>query len=156
MKSFFLTVLSSLILCSLYASGPILTRDARSIALGGMVASISSYTNPSALSLDPQTEINLTYENRFCMKELSTYTIAYSQPTKWIDVSALLTHYGYADYHETTCGLNVSKLLGNGFSLGVRLVYYTMNYIDNEDAIHVFTADAGIQYHLLKTYWSEQ
>lgn len=128
------------------ASDAFQLRDVRSCALAEIVASLSSYSNPSALSLTPARTFYLSYENHFMIRELSTYAAAFSMPTSWVDLSLILSRFGYEDYRETKCGLNVSKLLGNGFSLGVRFLFYNMDYIDNEDAVNVFSADVGLQY----------
>lgn len=146
MKRLFILYLGAFVPESTSASDAFQLRDIRSFALAEIVASLSSYSNPSALSLTPARTFSLSYENRFMTRELSTYAAAFSQPTPWVDLSVVVSRYGYEDYHETKCGLNVGKLLGNGFSLGVRFLFFNMDYVDNEDPVNVFSADVGLQY----------
>ena len=105
-----------------------------------------SYINPANLSLYKQRKIELSYYNQYELIQLSTYNIIYQQPTKTIDFTLLMSYYGYENYNETACGLNVSKLLTTGLSLGIRIYYFKLDFIDNENTYGLLTTDIGIKY----------
>lgn len=120
--------------------------DVRSLGLGKIIAPVSSFVNPAALSLKPNQQISISYENRFLTKELSSLTACYQHPSHWIDFSVFINYYGYSLFNETRCGLNVSKLLNSRFALGVRAFYFRLDYVDIENIVNVFGADVGFQY----------
>ncbi|MGL4293998.1 MAG: hypothetical protein ACRCSQ_10530 [Bacteroidales bacterium] len=125
---------------------PIPWKDVRSLGMGHIYSALPSFVNPAALSLTSERQILCIYENSFLMKELSSLSACYEQPTRWIDFSLLINYYGYDLFHEIRCGLNVSKLLKPGLSLGVRLFYFNMEYVDCKENVSVFSGDIGLQY----------
>lgn len=130
----------------LYGSDPVTWRDVSSSGAGEVYAPVSSFVNPAALSLSRERQLLCSYENRFLVKELSSLTACFEQPTRLVDFSVLVNYFGYDLYHEIRAGINVSKLLKPDFSLGVRVYYYGLQYVDSEDNISVVSADIGLQY----------
>ncbi|MEG1586843.1 MAG: hypothetical protein RR346_08205 [Bacteroidales bacterium] len=120
--------------------------DVRSLGIARIVSPVHSFVNPASLSLLPERRLLFSYQNRFLVKQLSSLTACYQQPTKWVDFSALINYFGYDLYHEIRCGINVSKVLKPGLSLGVRIYYFRMDYIDNQDVVSVVSGDIGMQY----------
>ena len=115
-------------------------------SLGFIESSDYSYVNPANLSFSKENIIEIGYFNEYEITQLSTYNIVYQQPLKTIDISAIMSYYGYENYNEITCGLNVSKLLNKYFSLGLRAYYLQLDYIDNQSTIGLLTADIGVRY----------
>lgn len=130
----------------LYAAEPSVWKDVRSLSMATIYAPTASYLNPSALSLSPEREVSCAYENRFLVKELSTLTACWQQPNRWLDFSVLINHFGYDLYREIRCGINVSKLLKPGLSLGARIYYFNLQYADNHTNKQVVSGDIGLQY----------
>lgn len=117
-----------------------------SMGVGDIYAPLASYVNPAALSLSKKRGLLCAYENKFLVKQLSTLTACYEQPNRLLDFSVLINYFGYDLYHETRCGLNVSKVLKPGLSLGARIYYYGLQYADNKGLISVVSGDIGLQY----------
>lgn len=139
----FWALIPSVRLC---AAEPSVWKDVRSLSMGSVYAPASSYLNPSALSLSPENALICAYENRFFVKELSTLTACWQQPNRWLDFSVLVNYFGYELYRETRCGINVSKVLKPGLSVGVRIYYFHLQYADNKDKVQVVSGDIGLQY----------
>lgn len=130
----------------LSASENLLLFDIRSMGLAQISSPIDSYVNPAALSLNPHHAFNLSYRNSYYLKELSTATGVYQRPQKWVDLSLLVNYFGYDEYNELQCGVNVSKLLNSEISLGIRLRYNRLNSIGYQTNYHSILGDIGIQY----------
>ncbi|MEG1905039.1 MAG: hypothetical protein RR212_11630 [Bacteroidales bacterium] len=120
--------------------------EVHSMGIGNIYAPLSSYLNPAALSLSKKRALVCAYENKFLVKQLSTLTACYEQPNRLLDFSVLINYFGYDLYHETRCGLNVSKVLKPGLSLGARIYYYGLQYADSKGLISVVSGDIGLQY----------
>ncbi len=134
---------------SLQASTPEWLINTYSRSMAHILSVDNAVSNPSNLSFQDQTSINISYSNDYLCKELSSLQAAFLMPNKVIDYSALLTYYGYSNYNEIHCGLSVSKLLVDNFSLGVRLFYYRLDYIGNEEVINRVSADIGLSFHIV-------
>lgn len=139
-------ILLSLFLCLSPSIYSITLKEVRSLGLGEITAPVTSYLNPAALSMNPASLASVSCQNNFLIHELSTLTACYQQPTRWIDFSLLLNRFGYENFNETECGINVSKLLTAQFSLGIRLYYNHLNFIDNQNSYGLFSGDIGLQY----------
>lgn len=115
-------------------------------SLGFIEASDYSYVNPANLSFSKDKKVEIGYFNEYELMQLSTYNVVYQQPSKTIDISVLMSYYGYENYNEMSCGLNVGKLLNRYISLGIRIAYFRLDYIDNQNTIGLLTADIGLRY----------
>lgn len=152
LKAFYPLLITALLITfsfGMKGSEPISWGDVQSLGLGRVYAPLSSYVNPAALSLSEKRMLTCAYENRFLVKELSTLTASYQQPTRMVDFAVLVNYFGTDVYHEIRCGLSVSKLLKTGLALGVRVYYYGMQYTVNEvddRGVSVVTGDVGLQY----------
>ena len=120
--------------------------DARSSALADIYAPINSLLNPASMSLTPERAIGCVWQNRYLMKELSTFSASYQQPFALADLSVQAGRYGYSEYAENYVGTSVSKLLITGLSVGVRLFYTYVQYTGNVYNNSLFGCDIGLQY----------
>ncbi len=133
----------------LSASTPEWLMNTYSRSMGHILSVDNAIANPSNLSFQDQSSINISYSNDYLCKELSSLQVAFLMPNKVVDCSAILTYYGYTNYNEIHCGLSVSKLLVGNFSLGVRVFYYRLDYIGNEDVINRVSADIGLSFRIV-------
>ena len=158
MKSISLTIiiLSLLLLFSYLRISAIDIIDmtgAKSHSLGNIVTTTDDFINPAGIINDKsenREQYNQIYgisvNNSFFIKELKSMVAGWRINGKNKDFSVLITRYGYQQYSELTCGLSVGKTLYENLSLGVRLNYFRMDFIDNQDNIFAVYPDIGINY----------
>ncbi len=149
MRAFYCLLFSLLVSPLLQASTPEWLMNTYSRSMGHIVSVDNAISNPSNLSFQDQTSINLNYSNDYLCKELSSLQAGFIMPNDIVDWSALTAYYGYSNYNELHCGITVSKLLVDNFSLGVRLLYYRLDYIGNEEVVNRVTADIGLSFHIV-------
>ncbi len=149
MRAFFCLLVLLIVNPMLQASTPEWLMNTYSRSMGHILSVDNAISNPSNLSLEEQTSININYSNDYLCKELSSLQAAFIMPNDIVDWGALTSYYGYSNYNELHCGISVSKLLVDNFSLGVRLLYYRMDYIGNEDVVNRVTADVGLSFNIV-------
>ena len=114
------------------------------------IISVSDYLiNPSVVFEDD----NMTRQSfvlgtnyDFMLRELSTILAGWRMTKRKTDFSLLIPRYGYQHFNETVCGLSVGRALSKNISLGIRINYYKMNFIDNQENIFALYPDIGISY----------
>ena len=126
---------------------------ARTHSLANILTITDDYINPSIIidfdSDKPDYKrriMTLGVNNNFMISEISTMLAGFRMTNGNNDFSVLITRYGYQHFNETVCGLSVGRVLGKGLSLGVRLNYYRMDHIDNEENIFAIYPDIGLTY----------
>ncbi len=92
------------------------------------VADINSWTvfnNPAMLGYVQSVSLSVSYENRYILKELSTKSIQAGFATKYINIGAGFSYFGYSLYNEMLAGIDFSRNFSDKFSLGIGFDYYT-------------------------------
>ncbi len=130
----------------LYCSTPLWLLDARASALGQILSVDNPLANPASLSQDPTTRLYIDYQSPYLTSQLATLQAGFMSQLKSFDYTLSLSYQGYVDFNEMRCGLAVSKLLTPNFSLAIRLLYYRMDYIGNQDVINRLVGDIGLTY----------
>lgn len=117
--------------------------SARNAAMGHCSATMPGYANPAAAVLMQGRLIAFDYENRYCIKALSTYSLSGYFPNRYLDAGFHISRYGMTAYNENRLSANVYKRLNEHISLGIR-VNYSFVQMAEADNIHAVTADAGL------------
>ena len=58
------------------------------------------FQNPAALAQTQNPSITLLYENRYITSELGNSVVSLALPTKYVNVGASFSYFGYAAYNE--------------------------------------------------------
>lgn len=113
--------------------------EPRSVAMGGTAVAISLLHNPA---LSAHSYALLSYENRYGVKEFSTFCGAFQYNQLPFSFGATFSRFGYSRYNETMLGVDISKKLFRFLSLGVRIHYANMvGAVDEGISNHALTAD---------------
>lgn len=109
----------------------------------------SYFHNPGVLGSLKKTEIGISYENRFLLKELQTQSVVYAQPLKKGVVSLGAMFYGLEIYRSNRIGVGYSlKLLDNLYA-GVQMNYQSIQFSSNYTSSKIITAEAGVYLKLI-------
>ena len=100
--------------------------------------------NPAVLSWENNVSIETQFNNRYALKELSTYSLSCILPNKVLDVGFSATTFGSSFYRETTIGLIVGKELLEKVTLGGAVYYSFQNIINTQSNTIAF--DVGTSY----------
>jgi len=103
------------------------------------------FHNPAALAGSENIGFQLLYENRYITKELSNQALNVWIPTKYLNVGASFSHFGYAEYNEMLAAITVARQLGKRFRLGIEVDYYTVFLSQSERYKGTVTAQIGGQ-----------
>jgi len=110
----------------------------------------SVYTNQAGLTKLNTFTAGVCYEQRFALKELSLKSIALALPLKQGVFACSLASFGFELYRENSYGIAFAKKLGNNFSTGVKLNYYSFKLAEGFNTTNLLGAEAGIQAEVIK------
>ena len=104
--------------------------SARSVAQTAVAddASWNAFHNPAMLAYIQPIDLSVAYENRYLMKELSTKSVQAGFSTRYVNMGASFSHFGYSLYHDMLIGVDVARDFGGKFALGLGFDYY-MAYV---------------------------
>lgn len=108
----------------------------------------SAFQNPAAGGSADQFNVQLSYENKFLLKELSVKTIGVLVPAKLLNITAVASYTGYDQYNELLAGVALSRNFGNIFQLGVQANYYSVYFVEINKRSAVFVPQFGLQVQL--------
>ena len=104
----------------------------------------SAFHNPAALSFARCIMAGTAYENRFGLRELSTYTLAAIIPSSHATIGILGSRFGYHDFSRgqasLSCGLSLSKSL----SAGIQADLYSERTYGDYRRFSTVTFEAGV------------
>jgi hypothetical protein len=103
------------------------------------------FHNPAALGGVEKIGFQLIYENKYITKELANKVINAWFPTKYINIGASFSHFGYSEYNEMLAGITFARQFGKHFRLGVEADYYTVFLSQSARYKGIFTAQVGAQ-----------
>jgi hypothetical protein len=143
---FLLIVLLCLISNFCFAQQDSFTRiSARAAGLGYANATLKdgfgAFHNPASLAFVRTTELNLSFENRFGLDELSTLSAAGMVAGKWGTSALALSRFGGELFNIQRAGFSFSNEFGLA-SLGLRFNYDQFN-IQDFGRMGVFSIDFG-------------
>ena len=85
----------------------------------------ATFNNPAMLGYIQNPEIDIQFENRFLISELSTKSVQLGFSSSIVNAGLSFSHFGYSFYHEMLLGLSFARNFSDKFSMGMQFVYYT-------------------------------
>jgi hypothetical protein len=110
------------------------------------------FHNPSALSGVEKTGFRLVYENRYITKELANKAFNVWIPTKYFNIGAAFSHFGYSEYNEMLAAVTFARQFGEKFRLGAEVDYYTVFLSQSGRYQGVVTAQVGAQISITEDF----
>lgn len=104
----------------------------------------SAFKNPAALGSVSTTNLGISFQNRYLLKELSTKSLFFSSNYKLINFAFCTSYYGYALYNESLSGIVLSRNFNNTFNLGVQYNYYSVYYAAVNKRYGTFFPQVGL------------
>lgn len=102
------------------------------------------FHNPAALAGMEKIGFQLLYENRYITKELANKALNLWFPTKYLNIGASFSHFGYSEYNEMLAAVTFAREFGK-FRLGIEVDYYTLFLSQSERYKGTITAQVGAQ-----------
>lgn len=109
----------------------------------------SATNNTGALGFAGHAQLGLYSEQRFSQSELTLANLSGVLPTKYVNVGASITHYGYSAFNQQKLGVSLSRALGRSVALGVQINYVATNIPDYGNAGSI-AAEGGILFKPFK------
>jgi hypothetical protein len=103
------------------------------------------FHNPAALAGADKIGFQLLYENRYITKELANKALNAWCPTKYLNVGASFSHFGYSEYNEMLAAVVFARQFGDKFRLGAEIDYYCVYLSQSERYRGTITAQIGAQ-----------
>jgi len=110
------------------------------------------FQNPAALAQAQQFSVTLLYENRYITKELSNSVVSLAAPTKYVNIGASFSYFGYAAYNEMLSSITFARSFGDVLNIGVEFDYYTLYLSPSERYRGTMTAQVGMQLQVLPNF----
>lgn len=85
----------------------------------------NAFHNPAMLAYIRRVELAASFENRYFIKELSTKSVQAGLSTRYVNVGASFSHFGYSLYHEMLAGIDIARNFADKFAIGIGFDYYT-------------------------------
>ncbi len=89
----------------------------------------SAFQNPAPLSQLSLPQLEVMFENRYVITELSTKSFSIAYPTRHFVPGFSLTHFGFSLYHEMMLGVAFARDFSGKFSLGIQFTYHTAYFV---------------------------
>jgi hypothetical protein len=106
----------------------------------------SSYGNQAGLAFIKGMNINLGYENRYQVFELSALNFAIAKNINNLGTFGfVIKKFGFSQFNEFMAGIAYAKKLGNSFSLGLQFDYFNTS-ISGYGNRSTFSFETGIMY----------
>lgn len=109
---------------------------------------VNIFKNPAANAFAKQTEFAYQFENRYIINELSTNSVQALVSTSYLNIDFAFSYFGYALYHEMLGGIGFSRNFSDRFSIGVRFVYLTAYFSQDDFYKGTVLAQTGIIYKI--------
>lgn len=91
----------------------------------------AQYHNQAALASLQNISVGVAFQNSFFVKELSTKSISFVLPVKYLVFGVNYYYFGYNKLNENKIGLSFAKKLGKKISFGGQIDYF-FTHIDGE------------------------
>jgi len=135
-----------------YASNGTSLIGARSAALGESGIALNDFwsaiNNQAGLALLDKINVGLSVENRFLIKELNTYGLAFNIPTNNAGFGFTFTRFGSTFYNETTIGIGYGMKLGRNFTIGIQLDYFSLKQANGYGGKSSYYFEGGFHYKI--------
>ncbi len=127
---------------------------ARGNATGNCSVSLCDFwsiqNNPAGIANQRYFGAGISYENRFCMKELSFYNTAVVAPLRIGTVGLSLSRFGFENFNENKLALAYARAFGHYLKMGLKLDYLWFKFSDDYEKRRTATFELGIQSDITK------
>ncbi len=120
--------------------------DVRACALGENGVMLSAAFNPALIPLSSEKSVELSYINRYMLKELGTVSASFQYPNDKLSTGVFVSSFGYEEYRETLFRLAVGKKLGEHWALGIGFQYSFIQSVAWEHIPSRLSTDIGVFY----------
>ena len=111
------------------------------------------FQTPASLASEQGLTLQLAAENKYLTKELFNEVFGLSVHTKYLNVGASLSHFGYGDYHELLAGISFARAFADRLNVVVQVNYYTLYYPELESYKGTVLAQVGLQCRVVKGFY---
>ena len=108
----------------------------------------SAFANPAALCSAEVPEAGISFENRYMLSELSTKSIDFALPLKYLSTGISASHFGFATYHEILVGVSFARDFSSHFSFGVAFNYFSTYFAESSRYSGILFPQIGLQTRL--------
>jgi hypothetical protein len=108
----------------------------------------SAFANPAALCSAEVPEAGIAFENRYMLSELSTKSIDFALPLKYLSTGISASHFGFATYHEILVGVSFARDFSSHFSFGVAFNYFSTYFAESSRYSGILFPQIGLQTRL--------
>lgn len=112
----------------------------------------ATFNNPAMLGYIQKPEIDIQFENRFFLSELSTKSVQLGFSSSIVNAGLSFSHFGYSLYHEMLLGLSFARNFSDKFSMGMQFVYYTAFFTASNSYRGALFPQVGISTRLTPTF----
>lgn len=145
MKQLILSLLLGVTPC-LYAVNNLRIPDMRCVGMGECAVAQSFLFNPALICQSSFKSIDISYLNRYGLKELSTVGLSFSYPNDVLPFGVNISSFGYDQYRESMFRLFLGKSLNEKWSIGVSIQYSILQTELMEEYPQHLSTDVGISY----------
>lgn len=104
--------------------------------------------NVGAIGMLDKTELGLTYQNRFLLKEFANQSVAFNCASQYGSFGAYFQQTGFSLYRQMIGGIAYGMKLSDKFSTGVSINYQRVGFGDVYGATGSISASVGLFYSL--------
>ena len=104
----------------------------------------SPFQNPAGLAYIAPVEAGIFYSNRFMLGEMSTKGGQAGVKTKYVNVGASLSHYGYSEFSEMLLGASFARAFSDRWALGMQFNYYSVMLSPAEGSRGALVVNIGL------------
>lgn len=103
----------------------------------------SSFHNQAALAFLEKDEFAFSYQNRYGLKDLSSYYFSLLKSFPIGSFGLSISHFGFEQFNETKIGINYSRKFGETWSLGAQANFENL-FIEEIENKGMFTSEFSI------------
>ncbi len=112
-----------------------------------------AFHNPASLATESGISLQVACENKYLTKELFNEIFGIGIHTKYLNVGATLSHFGFADYHELMAGVAFARQFADRLNIGIQANYYTVYFPQMKKYKGTVVAQVGIQCRVVKNFY---
>ncbi len=112
----------------------------------------SAFANPASIGYLPDKLLNIQYENRYFIPELSNRSIGFVLPSGLVNTGFSASYFGYAAYNQMLFGVGFSRNFDKKFSIGVQFDYLTTYFATPGRHYGAFFPQIGLNLSLSSSF----
>lgn len=113
----------------------------------------TAFHNPASLATEKGISLQASCENKYLTKELFNEVFGIGIHTKYLNIGASLSHFGFADYHELLAGICFARRFSDRLNIGIQADYYTVYFPQLQKYKGTVLAQVGIQCRVVKEFY---